>query len=117
MDKDRARTALLGMNLGLGILFLVFPRLAMRLYGLDPDRDAAAAYPVRYFGGRLLVFAALLADREAAGTVLEQIPLIAGVDATGNALAAVTGEVPKRAWLLGALTSAVAAVIGFSARE
>lgn len=117
MDKNQARNALLGINLVLGIAFLLFPRLSMRLYGLDPDRDAAAAYPLRYFGGRLLVFAALSMDKEVSGALMKQMPLTAGVDAVGNLSALATGEVPKRVAFLGALTSAVAAAIGFSARE
>lgn len=117
MDRDTARKALLGINLGIGIAFLLFPRLSMRVYGLDPDTNATAAYPLRYLGGRSLVFAAMLADDEGATALTRQVPVVAAVDATANVLATVTGEVPRRVALLGALTSAIAAGIGFSSSD
>lgn len=117
MDKDQAHKALLGINLVIGIAFLLMPKLSMRLYGLNPEQDATAAYPLRYVGARSLVLAAMLADDEGSAALIKQMPIIAGVDATANVLAAVTGEVPKRVALLGALTSGVAAVLGFSSSD
>lgn len=117
MDSDQARTALLGMNLVIGILFLLLPKLTLRLYGLDPDDDRRAAYPVRYVGARSLVFAAMLADPKGSDALLKQLPVVAGVDAAANALAAGTGEVPRRTAALGALTSGVALVLGLIARD
>lgn len=113
MDTAQAHKALLGINLAIGAAFLVAPKLSMRLYGLDPEKDATAAYPVRYVGARSLVFAAMLADDEGSAAFAKQVPVIAGVDATANVFAMVTGEVPKRVAVLGALTSAVAAALGF----
>lgn len=114
MDRDQAHKALLGINLVIGAAFLLMPKLSMRLYGLDPQQNPTAAYPVRYVGARSLVFAAMLADDDGSAALIRQMPVIAGVDATANVLAAATGEVPKRVAFLGALTSVVAAVLGFS---
>lgn len=116
MSKDQARTALLGFNLVIGLLFLLFPRLSMRLYGLDPDTDRAAAYPVRYVGARSLVFAAMLADDEGSTALMKQLPTVAAVDGVANCLAGVTGEVPRRVAALGALTSAAAVAVGLAGR-
>ena len=117
MDKDQARNVLLGINLGLGTMFLLFPKLTMRLYGLDPEEQGAAAYPVRYLGARSLVYGALLMDEDGSEALLEQWPVATGVDATVNVLALISGEVPKRTALLGLLTSAAAAAVGFMARD
>ncbi|HVM12858.1 MAG TPA: hypothetical protein VM287_00815 [Egibacteraceae bacterium] len=116
MDKETARKALLGINLVVGIMFLLFPKLSMRLYGLDPEKDVGAAYPVRYVGGRSLTFAAMLSDDQGTDVLTKQLPVIAGVDATANALAAMTGEVPKRVVVLGALTSGLATAFGLASR-
>lgn len=117
MDRETARKALLGINLVIGVAFLLFPKLSMRVYGLDPDANATAAYPVRYVGARSLVFAAMLADDEGTNALIKQLPVVAAVDGTANVCAMVTGEVPRRVALLGALTSAVAAGIGLSGKD
>lgn len=117
MSKDQARTALLGINLAVGVAFLLFPKLSLRLYGLDPEANRTAAYPLRYLGARSLVLAAVLADDDGQGVLMKQLPLIAAVDATANGLALTTGEVPRRVAVLGALTSAVAVAFGFMGRE
>lgn len=54
------------VGLVFGIAFLLLPRLSLRLYGLDPDADPTAAYPLRYLGARPLLLAALMADETAA---------------------------------------------------
>lgn len=117
MDTHQARTALLVLNLVIGVAFLLFPRLSMRLYGLDPEDDRVAAYPVRYLGARSLAFAALLADADGAAALTKQVPLIASVDAVANSLAMITGEVPRRVTVLGALTSAAGAALGLASRD
>lgn len=118
MDATTARQALVGINLVLGGLFLLMPRIALRLYGLDPDRDQEAAYPVRYVGARLLLIAFLLGgEKDARRVMLDALPVIAATDAGANLLAAMSGEVPKRTVLLGAVTSAAALAVGFVARE
>lgn len=117
MSKDQARTALLGINAAFGVAFLLFPKSSLRLYGLDPETNRTAAYPLRYLGARSLVLAAVLADDDGQGPLMKQLPLIAAVDATANGLALITGEVPRRVALLGALTSAVAVAIGVMGRE
>lgn len=117
MSKDQARVAFLGINLVVGVAFLFFPRLSMRLYGLDPDANPAAAYPVRYVGARSLILAALLLDDEGRMALTKQLPVAAAVDATANGCAALTGEVPRRVALLGALTSAGALAAGARSRD
>lgn len=44
MDKKQARTALLGINVVVGVAFLLAPKLSLRVYGLDPDADRAVAF-------------------------------------------------------------------------
>lgn len=116
MNKDQARLALLGINLAVGVGFLLFPQRSMRLYGVDPDTNPAAAYPVRYVGARSLVFAAMLADAEGSTVLMKQLPVVAAVDAVANGLAVITGEVPRRSALFGALTSAAAIAFGAAGR-
>jgi hypothetical protein len=61
MDSKQARTVLITMNVVLGVVFLLFPRLAMRMYGIDPDQNRGAAYPCRYLGANSLLVAGMLA--------------------------------------------------------
>lgn len=117
MDKSQARTAVLGINLVVGVLFVLAPRLGLRLYGVDPDENEAAAYPLRYLGARSLLVAGLLADDDLAGAVLDKAPLIAVGDGVVNVAALLSGEVPKRTVLLGALTSATGSALAFAARD
>lgn len=117
MTSDQARTVLLGINLAIGAAFLLFPKLSMRLYGLDPEADRAAAYPVRYVGARSLVFAAMLADDDGSAALMKQLPTVAAVDAVANVCAGITGEVPRRVSIMGALTSAAAVAVGMAGRD
>jgi hypothetical protein len=117
MNAEQARMGLLGINLVVGVLFLLAPKLSMRLYGVSPDDNPAAPYPVRYVGARSLLIAALLANDRSKDALLEQIPLVAAADGLANAAAGLTGEVPKRALVGGFVTSAIAAVLGLKARN
>lgn len=117
MDQAQARKALLGINLVLGVMFVLFPRLSMRVYGLDPEDNASAAYPLRYLGARSLVLAALMADEEGNEALAKQVAVFAGADTTVNVLAAASGEVPRRATLLGALTSAIGVGLSLANRQ
>lgn len=117
MDRDTARNALFGINFGLGLLFLLVPRLGLRLYGIDPDTDRAASYPLRYFGGRLLLVAALLRDDDGQRSVLGSLPVFVATDGVANVMAAASGEVPKRTVVLGSATTALAFALGFTARD
>lgn len=114
MDREQAGKALLGINLVIGIGFVLFPRQSMRLYGLDPKTEKAAAYLVRYLGARSLIFAAMLADADGRPALLKQMPVFAGADGVVNGLALMSGEVPRRVAVLGALTSALAVGLGFA---
>ena len=114
MDGERAAKVLLAIDLVLGIAFLLFPRFSLRLYGLDPDAEPTAAYPIRYIGARSLLLAALMADAEGRPILVGKMPLIAATDAAVNGLALARGEVPRRVAVLGALTSAVAVGLGFA---
>ena len=117
MDKEQARAALLGVNLVVGLAFLLFPKLSMRLYGVDADANPAAAYPLRYIGARSLLFSAMLLDEDAADVLTEQTPVIVSADLTASGLALITGEVPRRAAVLGALTSGLTATLGMLGRD
>lgn len=59
---------------------MLAPRLGLHLYGVDPDENKAAAYPLRYLGARSLLVAGLLADDDLADAVLDKAPLIAAGD-------------------------------------
>lgn len=117
MDKSQARIAVLGINLVVGGLFLLAPRVGLRLYGVNPDDNKAAAYALRYLGARSLLLAVLLADDDVARKLLDQAPLIAVGDVVANVAALRSGEVPKRTVALGALTSATGSALAFSARN
>jgi hypothetical protein len=106
MNDDTAKNVLLGINFGFGFLFLLFPRLSMRLFGIDPD--GGGAYATRYLGGRLVLLGALLSGENGRRVLVEHWPVLAATDATANVLAAASGEVPKRAVVMGAATSATA---------
>jgi hypothetical protein len=118
MSNDAARNGLLAINFGIGVLFLLAPRLAMRLFGIDPDEGRLAAYATRYLGARSLLLGALLAGEPGGRrAVLRLFPLIAATDATLNILAARTGEAPRRTLLMGSLTSVTAVALGLSIDE
>ena len=117
MDRSQARMIFAGANAFFGILFLLMPRLALRLYGLDPDEDRTAGLALRYFGARCLMLAAMLADEDTAEAALRQLPAVAAFDGFACTAALVTGEVPKRAALMAGVSSAVTIAIGLQARE
>jgi hypothetical protein len=118
MSNDTAKNTLLGINFGIGFLFLLFPKLAMRLFGIDPEQGEPGAYATRYLGARSILLGALLAgEPEGRRALLKLFPLIAATDATANVLAGATGEVPKRSVVMGAITSAVAVAAGMSIDE
>ena len=117
MDRDQARLVFTGANLLFGALFLLLPRLSLRLYGVDPEQNPAAATALRFFGSRNLVLGVMLADDKSADAVLRQVPVVAGADAVACLAGAVTGEVPKRTVLCAALTSAITSAIGWQARD
>jgi hypothetical protein len=91
MTADRLQRLLVAGRLAVGGGALVAPRLTGRLFGIDPDRNRAAAYVGRLFGVRAVFMALLLAD--SAGAERErQLRAGVAVDVT-DALAALAAGV------------------------
>lgn len=58
MDRDKAIKALVGLRMGIGVGAWLTPRLAGRLFGLDPRGNPQAPYLSRLFGARDFALAA-----------------------------------------------------------
>jgi hypothetical protein len=117
MNKDQATTLLLGINLVTGIIFMLFPRTAMRLYQVDPDASGVAAFPTRVLGCRSLLFAALLADEKGRAVLLPRLPMLAALDLGVSGIALVTEELPRKPVLQGAATAVVTGGLALIARD
>jgi hypothetical protein len=58
VDRDKAIKALVGLRTGIGVGAWLTPRLAGRLFGLDPRGNPQAPYLSRLFGARDFALAA-----------------------------------------------------------
>jgi hypothetical protein len=117
VERDAAINALVGLRTGVGVASWLTPRLAGRLFGLDPKGNPQAPYLARLFGARDLALAAgvLSADGEAqrqwlvAGLACDVADSLAGIaGGRGGYLPAVTSGLVTGMALSGVALGAVA---------
>lgn len=118
MTPEQALKALTNLRLAIGAGALLTPRLAGKIFGLNPDDNPEAVYLGRLFGGRdLMMGYALTAtegderDRWLAWGVAVDL-----TDAAAAAAGGARGYLPKRAAVLAGLTALGAATLGMIAR-
>lgn len=120
ITSAQARNALVGVRGTIGVLALLFPRFAGRLFGIDPDENPAVPYVARLFGARELFMAAPFLDESMedvqdyalrAGVAVDSADVVAGL------FAGARGYLGKRATLMVTSTAAVAALLGLKALD
>lgn len=114
----QARTALIGVRLGLGAAAWLAPATLARVFGLSPD-DPSLPFLLRLFGARDVALGALLqaADGDEARRVVEVGIAVDVADSAAGLLAAASGKVPRPAALLAASVAAGAAGLGVLGRD
>jgi len=115
---DYARVALGLIRLANGAAALVAPAFLLRRLAVDPQTEPAASYPLRLFGIRtVLIGADLLLNRpQARADALRVAPIIHASDLMAAAIAAVRGELPRRAALTTALISTLNVALAIAAQ-
>ena len=119
LKPDQARRILAVIRLVNGGIALGAPRWFLRTIGVDPEANGAAVFVLRLFGVRNLYLGyELLAARggEADDAVRAAVYIHAS-DASAAILAGLTGGLPARAALSGALTSSVNTALSILARS
>lgn len=114
-----ARTILGVIRLINGSFALLLPRRFTKMFGIDPDENGAAIYVLRLFGVRTVYIGLqlLTADGEELDGAVRDAPWIHASDATAAALAALRGQLPRKAALTGLAASTLNTVLAFLARE
>lgn len=118
LTPSQALQALTGLRLAVGTGAMLTPRLAGKLFGLDPAANPQATYVGRLFATRDLMMGYALTATEG-GELDRWLAWGVAVD-LGDAAAAVAGGlrgyIPKRAMVLAGLTALGAAALGMAAR-
>jgi len=118
LKPDQARKILAVIRLVNGGIALAAPRWFLRTIGVDPETNGAAVYVLRMFGVRTLYlgYQLLAAGGEELDEAVRAGVYIHASDATAAILGGLTGALPARAALSGALTSSVNTVLSLLAR-
>jgi hypothetical protein len=119
VTAEGARSTLAAMRLTIGVSALVAPRLAGKLFGLDPDANPQSMFLGRLFGVRNAAIGLTLRDGAKAeqqrwlryGVAIEAIDIAALVAAGAR------GTIPKRAVALIGATAGVATALGVIAQR
>lgn len=101
-------------RIAVGTLSLLSPKLAARLFLLDPQTNPQVPYVTRLFGSREIALGAItLASSGAARERLVQVGIaVDGADLVTGVAAASTGAVPKKAGIMMALVAGGAVASG-----
>jgi len=101
-------------RIAVGTLSLLSPKLAARLFFLDPGTNPQVPYVTRLFGSREVALGAItLASSGAARERLVQVGIaVDGADMVTGVAAASTGAVPKKAGILMAVLASGAVASG-----
>ena len=101
-------------RIAVGTLSLLSPKLAARLFLLDPGTNPQVPYVTRLFGSREVALGAItLASSGAARERLVQVGIaVDGADMVTGVAAASTGAVPKKAGILMAVLASGAVASG-----
>ncbi len=121
LTKDHARYAryaLGAIRLTNGTIALVAPKRLVKTFGADPETNGAAVYALRLFGVRTVCLGLVLLIAE--GPVLEDavryaLPIHA-TDTMSAVVAGLTGQLPRRAAVTGAVVSAFNTALAAAAR-
>jgi hypothetical protein len=119
MDKDQAIQALISLRGAVGAGAWLAPRMAGKLFGLDPDGNPQAPYLGRLFGVRDVALAVGLSSSSGADRTQWLRLGIAcdAADAVAGVLAGRRGELSPRAAVLVTLTALTAAGLGVTALQ
>jgi hypothetical protein len=116
LTPRQARAALIALRMSFGAGCLVAPRLVVRLFGLDPDRQPAVVYVARLFGARDVLMAWELANTEDGDdTPVPRHMAVDSSDVTAAIVAAVRGDIGPVALVLGGGGAAANVVLGYLA--
>src|SRR5687767_12174 len=85
-----------GMRLRIGIGSFVAPRVAGRLFGIDPDANPGAAYLGRLFGVREVFIAAVSADPAADDSLFRLGLAVDGADYVAALAGRARGQLSTR---------------------
>lgn len=113
----QAKVTLMSIRSVIGVLGWLFPNLAGRMFGIDPEKNPAAPYLGRLFAAReLALVAPLLTEDETVQRRSLQVGIaVDSADAVAAAVAGVRGTLPKRAAAMTFLTAVAAALLGWIA--
>lgn len=116
VDSETLYRAAAGIALAIGVLALISPKLALRIYGVDPDRvTGPGAFGWRLFAVRNIVIgaAAIRGSRAARDTAL----LVQPPDQLVFLHAWRTGGIPAHTAAMALATSAAVAGLSLQARR
>lgn len=119
LTAEGARSTLAAMRLTIGTSALLAPRLAARLFALDPDENPQAVLMGRLFGVRNAAIGLTLRDGapEERHRWLRYGVAIDVIDIAALLAAGARGAVPKRAVVLIGATASLATALGVAARS
>lgn len=118
MANEQIVQGLIGTRTVIGAGAWLAPRLAGRLFGLDPAANPQAPYLGRLFGVRDVALAAGLTGSDEQRARWLRIGIACDLaDAVAGLLAGRRGELPKRATMLVTATALGAAAMGIAALQ
>jgi len=119
VTPDRARRVLAGIRLLNGSVALLAPKQFLRILRVDPETNGAAVYALRMFGVRTVYLGyQLLSEKdEALERAVRSAAYVHASDVAAAVLAGVTGALPRRAAVAGAITSTVNTSLALLARR
>lgn len=117
ISKEQARTALNAIRGAIGVASLLAPRHTARLFAIDPRQNPAMPYMTRLFGVRELFIVGVSADPSVSDDVFRYGMAVDAVDYAAAVAARLSGRLPGRALVTGALGLALAIGLGRLASE
>jgi len=114
VKRDQAIRTLVGIRLGIGVGAWLTPRLAGRLFGLDPTANPQAPYLGRLFGARdaALAYGTLMSSGDAQQRWLSIGMACDLADAAAGVAGGRAGYLPGATTVLGTGTALAAAALG-----
>ena len=115
MNETFSKQVLGGLRLGVGVVSLTSPRLAARVFGVNPK--VSSDWITRLFGSRELALAAglLAAEREQVSALARVGAAIDTVDALSSMLEFARGRISVYSLISGGGGAVLFAVLGFDA--
>lgn len=115
----QARQALTALRLTIGTAAWLTPRLAAKLFGVDPDDNPAAPFVARLFGARDIAMGAVMleGDEDEVARWIDYGIAIDAADAVAAIAGGVRGYLPKRTAIMAGLAATSAVALGVIARD